>query len=47
MAAAAGASPLTQALIRRHQEDRREARVGPESLEDRLLAKLVLVDDES
>jgi hypothetical protein len=47
MAAEAGASILTQALIRRHQEGLPPPGDGPASLEDRLLARLVEVDDES
>jgi hypothetical protein len=47
MAASAGASPLTVALIRRHQEDRPGLEGSMGSLEDRLLLKLVAVDDES
>jgi len=47
MAVDAGASPLTAALIRRHQEDWPGAAGGSESLEDRLLSTLVAVDDES
>jgi hypothetical protein len=47
MAAEAGASPLTQVLIRRHQEDLPEGSGGGDSLENRLLSKLISVDDES
>ena len=47
MAVDAGASPLTAALIRRHQEVWPGAAGGSESLEDRLLSTLVAVDDES
>ncbi len=51
LAAAAGASPLTVALIRRHQENPpaapgREGRPDP-ALEDRLLGILISVDNES
>jgi hypothetical protein len=46
MAAAAGASPLAVALIRRHQEELPPAGRA-NSLEDRLLRKLQAVDDES
>jgi putative nucleotidyltransferase with HDIG domain len=40
----AGASPLVEALIRRHQE---ASTRPPQSLEDRLLRKLQLADDDS
>jgi hypothetical protein len=47
LAAGSGASPLAASLIRRHQEDGRGKWRDLESLEDRLLEKLVAVDDES
>lgn len=47
LAAGAGASPLTVALIRRHQETRPRLESSLDSVEDRLLMKLVAVDDES
>jgi hypothetical protein len=47
LAAGAGASSLAQALIRRHQEGQPKVGEGARSHEDRLLAKLVAVDDES
>jgi hypothetical protein len=50
MAAQAGATPLAVTLIRRHQEQLDPAvftQAGPSTLEDRLLLKLQVVDDES
>jgi hypothetical protein len=44
MAAQAGASPLTLALIRRHQDPAPGLSAG---LEDELLARLQAVDDQS
>jgi hypothetical protein len=47
LAANAGASPLTVALIRRHQETLPEQGETSETSEDLLLRKLQAVDDES